>query len=102
LLFGQKKLRFYASGGLTPAFILFERIVAETVTNGTITGDPNYINSPFNLFAEVELGVNVVTGKRMEIQAGPYYSTALRDTSSQVVTSKLWSCGLSIACYFKL
>jgi hypothetical protein len=99
---GGKKLRFYVSGGLSPAFLLYEKtiVMQESIYEGH--DKLNYINRPFNLFLEGEFGLDIPTKKRFAFQVGEYESYALRLTSDQAVTNRLTSYGLTVRCYFRL
>ncbi|CAN5381706.1 hypothetical protein BH10BAC1_BH10BAC1_02710 [soil metagenome] len=105
-ILGKKKIRFVASAGISPSFLLYEReiykIKYNTGTRVNTKQQPNYINKTFNLFVNGSLGADIKMGKRMGLRLEPYYSYGLNQTVGESITEYLWCTGLNVGCYIFL
>jgi hypothetical protein len=102
---GGKKVRFFASAGLTPSLMLFEQSVFKYNINGgkrTDRSKPDYIYNPFNLFATASFGIDFRLKKRNGLQLEPDFQYGLLQIISAPVTEHLWSAGLNIRYSFGL
>jgi hypothetical protein len=100
--FGQHKLRFIASAGLTTHIILAGKI--SDVQGDSDTGKPVKLDLSYylipNLSASVSAGIDYQINARSNFRVQPTFNHFLTKTARTQIGEYLWSAGMNFGYYF--
>lgn len=104
--FGQRKIRFISSIGLTTNVFLYATkkniYTFESGEKKTEKVDQPYTFKPVGLTSTISAGIDCQLNNKMNLRVEPTFRYGLSKIIDTPVTARLWSAGLNITCYYAI